>query len=76
MVGKLNLQGEIKKTMELYVDYMGVKRKEKKDHLTHLQESSNLLRKYNMKLHPKKVHFWSSVKKVFRLLGHQAQNQS
>lgn len=40
--------------MEVYVVDMVVKSKEKKDHLTHLQESFDLLWKYNIKLNPGK----------------------
>lgn len=42
----------IRDTMKVYVDDMVVKRKEKKDNLTHLQDSFDLLQKYNIKLNP------------------------
>lgn len=43
--------------MEFYVDDMLVKSKEKKDHITHLQELFDLLRKYSMKLNLEKCTF-------------------
>lgn len=38
--------------MEVYVDDMVVKSKEKKDNLTHPYESFDLLQKYKIKLNP------------------------
>lgn len=43
--------------MEVYIDDMVVKSKEKKYYLTCLQDSLNLLWKYNMKLNLKKCRF-------------------
>lgn len=45
---------KIKETMEVYVDDMVVKSKEKKDNLTHPQKAFDLLQKYKMKLNPEK----------------------
>ena len=45
------------KTMEVYIDDMLVKSKERPDHTMHLQESFDLLRAYNMKLNPLKCAF-------------------
>ena len=42
------------KTMEVYIDDMLVKFKERLDHTTHLQHAFELLREYNMKLNPTK----------------------
>ena len=44
----------IGKTMEVYIDDMFVKSKERTDHTKHLQETFELLRTYNMKLDPLK----------------------
>ena len=40
------------KTMEVYIDDMLVKSKERLDHAEHLQEAFELLRAYDMKLNP------------------------
>ena len=42
------------KTMEVYIDDMLVKSKERPDHARHLQEAFELLRAYGMKLNPSK----------------------
>lgn len=44
-------------TMEVYIHDMVVKSKEKKDNTVHPQESFDVLRKYNIKLNPKKCTF-------------------
>jgi len=48
---------QIGKTMEVYIDDMLVKSLRAEDHLTHLQETFKILRKYNMKLNPEKCVF-------------------
>ena len=45
------------KTMEVYIDDMMVKSKERPDHAKHLQETFELLRAYKMKLNPSKCAF-------------------
>ena len=45
------------KTMEVYIDDMLVKSKERLDHARHLQEAFKLLRAYGMKLNPSKCAF-------------------
>ena len=45
------------KTMEVYIDDMLVKSKERLDHTKHLQETFELLGTYNMKLNPLKCAF-------------------
>ena len=47
----------IGKTMEVYVDDMITKSKIPKEHGRHLEETFGLLRKYKMKLNPKKCAF-------------------
>ena len=49
------------KTMEVYIDDMLVKSKERLDHTMHLQEAFNLLKAYDMKLNPLKCAFGVSV---------------
>ena len=44
-------------TMEVYVDDMITKSKEPRDHVKHLKETFELLRKYEMKLNPEKCAF-------------------
>ena len=45
------------KTIEVYIDDMLVKSKERSDHAEHLQEAFELLRVYGMKLNPSKCAF-------------------
>ena len=45
----------IGKTMEVYVDDMLVKSKKANDHVTHLSQMFEILRKYRMKLNPRSV---------------------
>ena len=49
------------KTMEVYIDDMLVKSKQRSDHVTHLQEAFDLLRAYSMKLNPLKCAFGVSA---------------
>ena len=49
------------KTMEVYIDDMLVKSKERPDHTTHLQETFDILRAYDMKLNPLKCDFGVSA---------------
>ena len=44
-------------TMEAYIDDMLVKSRERFDHIQHLQEAFELLRRYDMKLNPLKCAF-------------------
>ena len=48
---------QIGKNVEVYVDDMLVKSKEKEDHLDDLEETFNTLKQYNMKLNPSKCAF-------------------
>ena len=45
------------KTMEVYINDMVVKSKERPDHVEHLQEAFEFLRAYGMKLNPSKCVF-------------------
>ena len=47
----------LENTMEVYIDDMLVKSKQRSDHTTHLQQKFYLLRKYGMKLNPLKCAF-------------------
>ena len=47
--------------MEVYIDDMLVKSKERPDHTTHLQQEFELLRAYDMKLNPTKCAFGVSA---------------
>ena len=48
-------------TMEVYIDDMLVKSKERSDHAEHFQETFELLRAYEMKLNPSKCAFGVSA---------------
>ena len=48
-------------TMEVYIDDMLVKSKQRLDHAIHLQQTFNLLREYGMKLNPLKCAFGVSA---------------
>ena len=50
-------------TMEVYIDDMLVKSKQHFDHIKHLQEAFELLRKYSMKINPLKCAFGVSSSK-------------
>ena len=54
------------RTMEVYIDDILVKSKQRLDHVTHLQEAFDLLRAYDMKLNPLKCAFEVSAS---RFLG-------
>ena len=49
------------KTMEVYIDDMLIKSKERPNHATHLQQVFDLLRTYGMKLNPTKCAFGVST---------------
>ena len=55
----------ISKTLEVYIDDMLVKSKERPDHMKHLQETFELLRRYDMTLNPLKCAFGVSSDKFF-----------
>ena len=48
-------------TMEVYIDDMLVKSKQRQDHTAHLQQTFDLLREYGMKLNPLKCAFGVNV---------------
>ena len=48
-------------TMEVYIDDMLVKSKQRPNHATHLQQAFDLLREYGMKLNPLKCAFGVSA---------------
>ena len=50
-------------TMEVYIDDMLVKYKQRLDHVTHLQHAFNVLQEYDMKLNPLKCTFGVSAGK-------------
>ena len=51
----------LEKTMEVYIDDMLAKSKERPDHTMHLQQAFELLRAYGMKLNPTKCAFGVSA---------------
>ena len=51
----------ISKTMEVYIDDMVVKSQEKSQHVRHLEEVINILRRYRIQLNPKKCAFGVSL---------------
>ena len=59
-------------TIEVYVDDMITKSREPKDHVRHLEETFELLRRYGMKLNPEKCAFGvNSGKFLGYLVSHQ-----
>ena len=50
-------------TMEVYIDDLLVKSKQRQDHITHLQQVFDILREYGMKLNPLKCAFGASARK-------------
>lgn len=59
---------KIRETLEVYVDDMVLKDKEKTDHIIHHKESFDLFRKYNMKLNPEKCIFGVASRKFLGYL--------
>ena len=62
---------QIGRNVEVYVDNMLVKSKEKKDHLDDLKETFNTLRSYSMKLNPSKCAFGVSSRKFLGFMVSQ-----
>ena len=54
--------------MEVYIDDMLIKSKERPDYATHLQQVFDLLRTYGMKLNPVKCAFGVSASQFLRLM--------
>ncbi|XP_070007255.1 uncharacterized protein [Nicotiana sylvestris] len=50
-------QEHLRKTMEVYIDDMLVKSQQARDHIQHLSDTFQILRKFNMKLNPEKYAF-------------------
>ena len=57
----------IGKSMEVYVDDMLFKFKMERDHIEHLNQMFNILRKYRMKLNPPEVCLRSWVGQISKL---------
>lgn len=47
-------KGQIEKIMEVYVDDILVKSVDEKDHVAHLEEAFEVMRRYGLKLNPEK----------------------
>ena len=58
----------LKKTMEVYIDDMLIKSKERPDHVAHLQQVFDLLSTYGMKLNPAKCAFGVSAGRFLRFM--------
>ena len=58
----------IGKMMEVYVDDMLVKSKVAEDHIKHLRQMFDILRKYQMKLNPLKCAFGVVSEKFLRFM--------
>ena len=50
-------------TMEVYIDDMLVKSKRAEDHVSHLEQTFEVLQKYGIKLNPSKCSFGVSARK-------------
>ena len=55
-------------TMEVYIDDMLVKSKQRSDHTAHLQQTFDLLREYGMKLNPLKCAFGVSTSRFLSFM--------
>ena len=62
--------------MEVYIDNMIFKSKERPDHEKHLQEIFELLRRYDMKLNLLKCVFGVNLGQIFGLYGNLERNRS
>ena len=67
LVNKM-FQDLLRKTMEVYVDDMLVKSMRAEDHIDHLKQSFEVLRKYNMKLNLTKCVFGVASGKFLRYI--------
>lgn len=67
LVNKM-FKAQIGKTMEVYIDDMLVKSLKATWHITHLQETFDILRKYGMRLNPTKCIFGVTYGKFLRYL--------
>ena len=63
----------IGKSMEVYVDDMLVKSKTTRDHVEHLNQMFNILRKYRMKLNPLKCAFRVGLGKFLGFMVNQCK---
>nr|XP_016454893.1 PREDICTED: RNA-directed DNA polymerase homolog [Nicotiana tabacum] len=64
-------KNQLGRTIEVYIDDMLVKSKRKEDHIYHLKEAFDILRRYDMKLNPKKCTFGVSSSKFLGFLVSQ-----
>ena len=62
---------QINKMIEVYVDDMLVKSKSASDHVAHVADTFNILRKYRMKLNPLKCSFGVASRKFLRFMVNQ-----
>ena len=67
----MKFRGQISKTMEVYVDDMLVKSKSTNDHVKYLGEMFAILRNYQMKLNPPKMHIWFKLGKFLGFMVNQ-----
>ena len=65
------LKDLIGKSMEVYVDDMLVESKMARDHAEHLKQMFNILRKYQIKLHPLKCAFGVGLSKFLGFMVNQ-----
>jgi hypothetical protein len=63
------LEAQIGRNVEAYIDDIVVKSKQQGDLLDDLKESFDNLRKYKMKLNPKKMCVWCIIRKTARVNG-------
>lgn len=61
-------------TMEVYINDMLVKSLKTTYHVQHLTKTFHMLREYQMKFNPNKMHFWSININVFGLLSDRKEN--
>ncbi|RVW21939.1 Retrovirus-related Pol polyprotein from transposon 17.6 [Vitis vinifera] len=61
----------VDRTVEVYIDDIVVKSKTQEEHVLHLQEVFQLLRKYDMKLNPSKCAFGVSAGKFLGFMVNQ-----
>ena len=54
------------KEVEIYIDDMMVRLETREGHFEALDKFLARLEKYNLRLNPKKVHFWDNFKEVVR----------
>ncbi|KAL2226372.1 UNVERIFIED_CONTAM: Retrovirus-related Pol polyprotein from transposon opus [Sesamum indicum] len=67
---------QLERNMKVYIDDMLVKSKETQDHVTDMDETFVVLKKYRLKLNPEKMCIWSKGRVLLRIHSDPERNRS